>query len=357
MRFWLLILIVPSLALAEEKSQEIPNELFIRALDWMKSENPEHRKAAYSTLQILNEAALPKFQTALFTAKTHHEKELSKVLSSPQSKDFKKLEPILEELASERSRGYDLIKIDYKKDPSEIKMLKTEVEGVSSLFKKASRMADADFTALDKKLTEVATAIVELTDELARIENHHDGNEFEPDDSPLETRRKEVIEESFDGERYLKFQDARAALQGEIAAIEAAAKHNSASSWASSSQKDFAHLLNQERGLMGLRPLHLEEKLSTAATGHSQDMESMGFFAHQSPVEGKETPKKRADEAGYGGGWSGENIYLGSSSHAAAFDAWFGSDGHRFIMYAKGPSELGIGPVGRHWTMMTGRGR
>jgi uncharacterized protein YkwD len=45
---------------------------------------------------------------------------------------------------------------------------------------------------------------------------------------------------------------------------------------------------------------------------------------------------------------------MGSASPVAAYDAWFGSDGHRFIMFANGPNLIGIGPYGRHWTMMTG---
>ncbi|MDP4791949.1 MAG: hypothetical protein NWR99_08690, partial [Verrucomicrobiales bacterium] len=38
-----------------------------------------------------------------------------------------------------------------------------------------------------------------------------------------------------------------------------------------------------------------------------------------------------------------------------AYDAWFASDGHRFIMMGKGPNVLGVGIAGNHWTMMTGR--
>ena len=130
---------------------------------------------------------------------------------------------------------------------------------------------------------------------------------------------------------------------------------NEGCAWANGAQKNFARIQNRERVAMGLGPLHLEEKLSAASTGHSEDMRRLGFFAHQSPVKGKKSPADRARKAGFKHRWSGENIYVGSGSPDAAYSAWFGSDGHRFIMFASGPNLLGLGPVGRHWTLMTGR--
>ena len=347
-------LLIPSLACAGE-ADAVPVEILRKALEWMKSEDPERRKASYSTMQLLNEEALPKFQTALFSAKSHHEKRLGVILSGGGASDYQELEENLAQLADERQRVYDLIKIDYKKDPGKIKMLRNEVDGVARIFERASRLAKKDLSKLDEQIEQVAGAIVEISTELARIESHRESEEYELNDDSPEELRKEALADTYDGERYLKFRENRGALQQEIEAQASATKHNAASAWANSAQKDFAHLVNQERGVMGLNPLLLEEKLSDASTGHSKDMKSLGFFAHESPVEGKESPGQRAKVAGYSGRWTGENIYVGSSSHAAAYNAWFGSDGHRFIMFAKGPNQLGIGPVGRHWTMMTGR--
>jgi len=44
---------------------------------------------------------------------------------------------------------------------------------------------------------------------------------------------------------------------------------------------------------------------------------------------------------------------MGSASPDAAYSAWFGSDGHRFIMFGNG-NVLGVGISGIHWTMMMG---
>jgi hypothetical protein len=65
-------------------------------------------------------------------------------------------------------------------------------------------------------------------------------------------------------------------------------------SWCTSSMKSFATVVNYERTVIGLRALRIEEKLSDAATGHSSDMASKGFFAHESPVPNKKTPWDRA---------------------------------------------------------------
>ena len=107
--------------------------------------------------------------------------------------------------------------------------------------------------------------------------------------------------------------------------------------------------------VLGLGPLRLEEKLSNAATGHSQDMKALGFFSHTSPVPGKASFGDRARKAGFRGSPRGECIAAGYGSASAAYRGWFYSDGHRHIMLARGPSVLGIGPVGSHWTLMTGR--
>ncbi|MBK1834972.1 CAP domain-containing protein [Roseibacillus ishigakijimensis] len=325
----------------------------------MKSEDPERRQAAYSTLQLLDESALPKFQTALYAAKTHHEKRLSQVLGAGRDNLFQELAPQLTQLAEERERVMKLIRTDYKKDSSKVKMLRNEVEDIDRLRERASRLAAKDLSGLESRVAEVAAAIVELGDELERVESHREGEVFEPDDSPAEERQEEALAETYDGEQFLAFRKARQEFLSAAERLEKVYRANEEMAWASASQKQFAHILNTERAILGLRPLQLEERLSAASSGHSQDMKDHGFFAHQSPVEGKKTPGDRARLAKYQGGWSGENIFMGSSSPQSAYNAWFASDGHRFIMFAgasdSGPNELGVGPVGSHWTMMTGR--
>ena len=55
---------------------------------------------------------------------------------------------------------------------------------------------------------------------------------------------------------------------------------------------------NLTRNLLGLSALLIDLKLCDAARDHSHDMETLQFFAHESPVPGKKTPWERAKNFG-----------------------------------------------------------
>ncbi|MGI9243073.1 MAG: CAP domain-containing protein, partial [Verrucomicrobiales bacterium] len=136
-----------------------------------------------------------------------------------------------------------------------------------------------------------------------------------------------------------------------------AREHNGTQTWASTEMRAFADIVNEWRHVLGLPALRLEKRLSVACAAHSTEMIEMGYFAHRSPVEGNSTPGQRASNADYKGTFVGENIYFYSSPQGAraAFDAWWQSDGHRFVMFDPRSDELGLSNrPGTHWTMMTG---
>lgn len=356
MRFPALVLAVcvlfPRLARAED--DKAPSTQVQRtALEWMQSSDPERRQAAYRSVHLFSKEALPSFTAALRKARQFHSKRLSEVLNDQGSNGnpYLKLEPLSEELGPERERIYALIKTDYKKDPTKVRMLRDEFEGIERLYQQATRVTETDPTAFDRKVDALSAILVEIGIEISHFE---DDTIFDPD-STLEQLKEEALSESFDGDRYLQSRAGFTNLRKETEALAAAETANANCSWANSSQKSFATHLNRERAVMGLQPLYLEELLSKAATGHSADMKALGFFSHSSPVKNKRSPGDRARLAGFKGRWTGENIYKGSSSHVGAYNGWFASDGHRFIMFAQGPNLLGIGPVGNHWTLMTGR--
>jgi uncharacterized protein YkwD len=110
--------------------------------------------------------------------------------------------------------------------------------------------------------------------------------------------------------------------------------------------------LNALRMLIGLRPVLIDPKLCEAGRGHSQDMKEKSFFAHDSPVSGKETPWKRASLAGTSA--NAENIYMGSPSPIEANKAWWYSPGHHKNMLAPGHKRGGMGHFEAHWTQMFG---
>ncbi len=108
---------------------------------------------------------------------------------------------------------------------------------------------------------------------------------------------------------------------------------------------------NLTRILLGLNPCAIDLKLCDAGRDHSHDMETLKFFAHESPVEGKKTPWDRAKRMGTSA--SAENIFAGISSGQKASDGWFHSPGHHKNMLAE-HARIGIGRSGAYFTEMFG---
>ncbi|MGD1979608.1 MAG: CAP domain-containing protein [Akkermansiaceae bacterium] len=334
-------------ASGQEKDPAMPNLVAKKALQWMQNSDPEKRAAAYRTFQLYGDEGGAIYRRILEKARDIHTEKLSDLLEDERANPFAGLDQLADELNKERTRIYALIKTDYKKDPAKIAMLNREMESLAKLYEKAQKLAAKDGTSLEKSITAVSTALSEVHREINLVDGEKE--------KAAGCTPKTALEESFEGSEYLKTKATIVRLQKEKTDLEKAHADNDACSWANASQKTFTRVLNDNRALFALTPLRLEERLSQASVDHSRDMATMGFFAHQSPVPGKKTPNDRAKKAGFKHRWTGENIFVGSGSPLAAYNAWFGSDGHRFIMFAKGPNLIGIGPHGRHWTMMTGK--
>lgn len=331
---------------AQEAEPAIPPLVAKKALQWMQNSDGSKRAAAYRTFQLYGDKGSSIYRRTLEKARTLHGKKLADILSDKRSNPFLNLPDISEKLKNHRARIYKLIKTDYKKQPDKIVMLRREVEMLQKINGRVRMIAENDPATLDKAVKVIATALAEVSREINII----DKTEFDRKKLDLDGALMSIYE----GEVHLQNRKVITNIRKEIESLVSARLDNNASAWASVSQKDFANHLNEFRSLFAFTPLRLEEKLSDAAVGHSRDMASMGFFAHQSPIPEKKSPGDRARLAGFKHRWSGENIFMGSASPVAAYDAWFGSDGHRFIMFANGPNLIGIGPYERHWTMMTG---
>lgn len=117
-------------------------------------------------------------------------------------------------------------------------------------------------------------------------------------------------------------------------------------------ERDGVREVNEWRLLLGLNALVLDPKLCDASRGHSEDMATGGFFAHESPVPGKKSPWDRATKSGTKA--SGENIYMGSEAPSGANKGWFYSPGHHKNMFGARHTRIGLGQYGRHWTQMFG---
>jgi len=109
---------------------------------------------------------------------------------------------------------------------------------------------------------------------------------------------------------------------------------------------------NLTRNLLGLPALMIDLRLCAAARDHSQDMERLKFFSHDSPVPGKATPWDRAKR--FGTTASAENIAAGYRDGAAAVTGWFHSPGHHKNMLGN-HKRIGVGRSGRYYTQMFGK--
>jgi uncharacterized protein YkwD len=109
--------------------------------------------------------------------------------------------------------------------------------------------------------------------------------------------------------------------------------------------------LNQIRILIGLPAQVIDLKLVAACRVHSEDMVTKGFFAHESPVPGRETPWKRAQVAGTSA--NAENIAAGTLLGADAIQMWWYSPGHHKNMLGT-QKRVGLGRYEGHWTQMFG---
>lgn len=348
----ILFALFPLTLLAQEGAPP-PNHVIQKALTWMQSKDPEKRKAAFRSVHLLDENALPAFESALHKAQRFHEKQLGELLSSRNGtkNPIREAAKLYLELQSERERVDQLIRVDYHKDPGKIRMLNNEMETLTKSHTHLARFAKEDPKPIAQEVDAIAHALADISAELTRFNEP----ELDPEEEALEDRKQTALLESYEGELYLSNRKHFQTLQTELAELTRIESDNADLPWPAVHHTEFATHLNHQRVVLGLPPLKLQDKLSQAAAGHSQDMKNLGFFAHESPVKGKRTPSMRAKKAAYQGGFRGENIAMGYANPRAAYQGWFGSDGHRFIMFAKNPNECGLGRAGAHWTFMTGK--
>jgi uncharacterized protein YkwD len=88
-------------------------------------------------------------------------------------------------------------------------------------------------------------------------------------------------------------------------------------------------------------PLVMNELLRCSSRLHSLDMGENDFFDHTN-LAGQD-PFDRMMEAGYSGGFMGENIAMGQQSPQQVVDGWMDSPGHCMNIMNAGYTEIGIG--------------
>lgn len=111
-------------------------------------------------------------------------------------------------------------------------------------------------------------------------------------------------------------------------------------------------ITNQYRVLVGKPALRIDLKLCAAGRDHSKDMHEHKFFSHDSPLKGKETFSRRAQN--HGTTANSENICTGRAKAEDAFWGWFFSLGHNKNMVGDA-GRIGVGNHEALWTQMFGR--
>ena len=335
-----------SLARAEEPAT---NMAAIRtAAQWLNSPEAAKRKAASRTFLMMGPEALVHYKTALLASQKVH---LDRIVQIDKSKNIlAEHDEIARQLHTERERVMILIRTDYHKEAKKVQMLREEMTDLMELYNKCAKFAKGDTSVIENTLHSAVDALCEITRELEKLDPQLDTKNLD-----AEELRERIIKDSLEADHVVQLLASLQATRKEIASLAEVEKLNADNkAWCTSAMKSFATVVNYERTVIGLRALRIEEKLSEAATGHSSDMASKGFFAHESPVPNKKTPWDRAALVQFDGNASGENIFMGSTDFQAAYNGWFGSDGHRFIMFSEGPNCTGVGIAGIHWTMMVG---
>jgi|GEM_PF-2419547 len=113
-------------------------------------------------------------------------------------------------------------------------------------------------------------------------------------------------------------------------------------------------LVNQERVAAGVSPYRWSKHLAVAAERHALDMFENGYFNHASQ-DGRSFGD-RADQAGYPGFASGENIAQGQQTAERVMQSWMNSSGHRANILSGGSDDIGIGyQGGSTWVQVFGR--
>ncbi|HZG38545.1 MAG TPA: CAP domain-containing protein [Nodosilinea sp.] len=105
--------------------------------------------------------------------------------------------------------------------------------------------------------------------------------------------------------------------------------------------QELLRLVNTERQRANLSPLVMNDKLTTAAQRHAQDMAISRRMSHTGS-DGS-TMRSRIDATQYNWSTIGENVAMGQPTAAAVMRAWMNSPGHRQNILNPAFTELGVG--------------
>jgi hypothetical protein len=344
---------VENTAPIEEKPFELNKVKRTRALAYLKSPQESKRKGAYAALRKLGNKARPIYLQLLEKAKAHHLGKLGDIafnLSVDENAltDFKETYDNWHEIMIATKAK---VQTDWKaKEPQGYGQRHAEMDNE---FAEASRLYSQIISRAEQARNHDFSPLQSLMDILVAINREtawcHDKESGERPGLVATVRK------AGGAGGFIEIMNFLERTEQKILERTAVAKHNAGCNWAGGAHMSFATLLNDRRVAINLTPLQLDEDLSRGCRDHSIDMAANGYFSHTGRTSETRTFTVRAKRAGFTGSASGECIFVGNPAAVAAHKAWWYSDGHRLIMYASGPSTLGLGTSGNHWTLNTAR--
>ncbi len=322
-----------------------------RALAFLKSPQPNKRQGAFTAFRKLGDAYKEDYRPLLTQAREHHLQQLGDKAfdQSVGQNTLTSFDDARREWMAAAETALQMVGTDWKQaEPNDYKRKWAEMdaafEEAERLYGRVENAAKGAGGKEIEPLEALAATVADFDAELAWC----DGKEAPP--APELTA---LIGEAGGADGFVKALSSLAGARRELAEAEANGQWNRDCNWASAGYKSFAALLNTRRAALGLRTLRLDEKLSDACEAHSGDMLFQGYFSHTG-ADGSNFGQ-RARRAGFSGSPMGECIFQGSAAADAAHKAWWYSDGHRKIMYANGPTVLGLGTADSYWTLNTGK--
>lgn len=132
------------------------------------------------------------------------------------------------------------------------------------------------------------------------------------------------------------------------ASLRTMAENENSPGVASRTEQEQCRITNEYRVMMGRHAVRLYDRMTLAAHDHCNDMSTLGFFSHMSPVEGKRTPWDRMARQGMQPLGASENIAI-NRSPLGAHQAWLRSPGHHRNLLGSAWRLMGPGHVGRYY--------
>lgn len=315
---------------------------------WLCAQDKDQRRKAHQFLSQLSESERPLQERLLKKARAYHAEAFEAKLENT----YNSLRPFAEkhkDWVYQCNQALELGMKDLAYDSSDLKKLAQRQKKASRTYRELQKLSQTGIKTL-KKLEPSGKRVLELDMEITML--------GDDDEAAFEISLGDVYDDIPFGDHVRELQtEVQRFLSQQENFLRVDAYNSKAADWPTSPQRDFAKIINTMRVELGLSPLFLQKELCQGSINHSAEMAKLGYFAHESPTPANSSPSKRAKNADYAGSWQGENIYKGSSSPTAAYDAWWKSDGHRKIMLMNGPNHLGIGLVKAHWTLSMGKGK